>query len=52
VNTWVPDRDERREERVRTVKDRVERGQYRVPAAEVADAVIEWYRRIDPPSQR
>ena len=52
MNTWIPDRDDRREERIRTVKARVERGQYRVPAAEVADAVIAWYHRIEPPSRR
>jgi len=34
------------------VKDRVEQGKYRVPAAEVAEAVIAWYHRIDPPSRR
>ncbi|MEN8233834.1 MAG: flagellar biosynthesis anti-sigma factor FlgM [Actinomycetota bacterium] len=37
-------RDERRE-RVNTVKENVGRGEYRVPAETVADAIISWYRR-------
>ena len=52
MNTWLPDRDDGREERIRMVKDRVEQGTYRVSAAEVADALIAWYRRIEPPSRR
>jgi anti-sigma28 factor (negative regulator of flagellin synthesis) len=52
VKRWPPDRDDHRETRVRAVKDRIERGEYRVPAESVADAVIEWYRRVDPVNRR
>ena len=48
MKTWSPDPDDGRDDRLRAVKDRVERGEYRVPAASIADAVIAWYHRVDP----
>jgi anti-sigma28 factor (negative regulator of flagellin synthesis) len=44
--------DEERTRRIRRIAERIERGEYRVPAQEVADSVIAWYRRIDPPTRR
>jgi hypothetical protein len=34
--------------RVEALKARIERGEYQVPAERVADAVILWYRRMEP----
>lgn len=34
--------------RVSALKERIEQGEYRVPAEQVADAVILWYRRMEP----
>lgn len=52
MNRWISERDDQREDRIRAVKDRIDRGVYRVPAAAVADGVIAWYERVDPPSRR
>lgn len=49
---WTPKRDARRPERLRAIKAKIERGEYTVPPERVADAVIAWYRRIDPTSRR
>jgi anti-sigma28 factor (negative regulator of flagellin synthesis) len=46
------DTDDQREDRVRSLRARIERGEYRVPAETVADAVIEWYRRVEPINRR
>ncbi|MEA3510570.1 MAG: flagellar biosynthesis anti-sigma factor FlgM [Actinomycetota bacterium] len=48
MTNWRPARDDGRDDRIRSVKERVERGEYRVPAASIADAVIAWYHRVDP----
>ena len=48
MTVWIPKPDDGREDRVRIVKDRVRRGEYHVPAESVADAVIAWYRRMEP----
>lgn len=39
---------EGRSQRLQSLKIRIERGEYRVPAERVADAVILWYRRMEP----
>ncbi len=52
MNEWPLDGDDQREDRVHAVKERIERGEYQVPAASVADAVIEWYRRTEPINRR
>ncbi len=47
-----PQPDNRQQERIRSIKERIRDGEYRVPADTVADAVINWYRRLDPPRPR
>jgi len=47
VKPWAPERDDGRQDRIRAVKARVERGEYQVPAELIADAVIAWYLRMD-----
>ncbi len=46
---WV---GEERAGKIREITERIERGEYRVPADQVADSLIDWYRRIDPPTRR
>jgi anti-sigma28 factor (negative regulator of flagellin synthesis) len=48
VTDSTPHLDEGRSQRLEALKTRIERGQYRVPAERVADAVILWYRRMEP----
>lgn len=44
----TPRHGEGRSRRLESLKARIERGEYRVPAEHVADAVILWYRRTEP----
>ncbi len=44
----TPRNREGRAQRLEALKARIERGEYRVPAERVADAVILWYRRMEP----
>jgi anti-sigma28 factor (negative regulator of flagellin synthesis) len=37
-----------RGERIRMIEERIRRGDYRIPAEAVADALIDWYRRAEP----
>ena len=34
--------------RLEALKERIEQGEYQIPADRVADAVILWYRRMEP----
>ena len=34
--------------RLEALKERIEEGEYQIPAERVADAVILWYRRMEP----
>ncbi len=34
--------------RLEALKARIEEGEYQIPAEQVADAVILWYRRMEP----
>ncbi len=34
--------------RLEVLKERIEQGEYQIPAERVADAVILWYRRMEP----
>ena len=52
VTGWTPKRDARRPERILALKAKIDRGDYQVPPERVADAVMAWYRRIEPTSQR
>jgi anti-sigma28 factor (negative regulator of flagellin synthesis) len=49
---WTPKHGARRPERILALKAKIERGEYQVPPERVADAIMAWYRRIDPPSRR
>ena len=49
---WTPKRDTHRPERILALKAKIDRGDYQVPPERVADAVMAWYRRIEPTSQR
>jgi anti-sigma28 factor (negative regulator of flagellin synthesis) len=43
-----PRRADRQTLRLEALKADIERGEYRVPAEQVADAVLLWYRRMEP----
>ncbi|HZJ48521.1 MAG TPA: flagellar biosynthesis anti-sigma factor FlgM [Acidimicrobiia bacterium] len=45
-------RDEQRSRRIREIRKRIDRGEYRVSAEAVADSLIAWYRRMDMISRR
>ena len=44
----VPRRGADSAQRLEALKARIEEGEYHVPAERVADAVIRWYRRMEP----
>ncbi|MEN8114158.1 MAG: flagellar biosynthesis anti-sigma factor FlgM [Actinomycetota bacterium] len=52
MNSHPGGRPNERHEKLRTLAERVARGEYRVPAGDVATAIIAWYERPEPPQSR